>query len=308
MILMEKLLRAGVNRWSSISAVIGNCSRPGWIAIEAMRHDDVVGLCSDVLDVYNKHIHLIDENEAHLWLKMPPPYTPQPETWVRLSKGRYKGDLAYVWDFDEVQWLATVMVVPRLDYSGRPKSKKGKGKERQKTRDPQALFNPRLIRQLYGASSVETRNQTFVYKGRYFKDGYEELYTGDFLPEEAFPTLDELEPFESVTCISAELMSYFRSLAEVQRLKPGDNVVVTSGQSQGCLGTIFDISGNEATVDLVYKTTRETIELHRLRKNVMVGDYVQVVAGPENGKNGWVVSMSNQSLQIYDHDSGMEVS
>ncbi|KAG5648639.1 hypothetical protein H0H81_006942 [Sphagnurus paluster] len=208
---------------------------------------------------------------------MPAPYSPKPDTWVHLSKGRYKGDLAYVWDFDEEQWLATALVVPRLDYSGKPQ--KGKGKQKQKTRHSQGLFNQRLIKQLYG----------------------------DFLPEEAFPTVDELSAFELASCISAERMHHFRELAEAQRLKPGDYVVVADGQSKGCLGTVHSISGNEAVVDLEGETAQETVALRQLRKNVVVGDHVQIVAGPEAGKYGWVVSISGQSLEIYDQDGAKEV-
>ncbi|KAG5634282.1 hypothetical protein H0H81_002546 [Sphagnurus paluster] len=187
-VLMNKIMRAGVGCWA-VSTVIENYSRPGWIAVESKSHKDVVRLCSDVLNVYPKDVHSIDPSDAHLWLKMPAPYSPKPDTWVRLSKGRYKGDLVYVWDFDEEQWLATALVVPRLDYSG--KLQKGKGKQKQKTQHSQGLFNQRLIKQLYGASSIERRNQVFLFQGRCFKDRYEELFTGDFLPEEAFPTVDE---------------------------------------------------------------------------------------------------------------------
>ena len=38
-------------------------------------------------------------------------------SWVRITKGPYKDDLAKVVDLDESRNMATMQIVPRLDYA-----------------------------------------------------------------------------------------------------------------------------------------------------------------------------------------------
>ncbi|KAG6834128.1 hypothetical protein H0H93_011670, partial [Arthromyces matolae] len=146
--LFNKYLMGG-QAYPEIRSIIGRRTRPGSIYIEASSQKDVLNLCRDVSDVYINKITPIPMPDARHCLNHPPVNNPKPHSWARIAKSSlYKGDLAYVYAYDERKG-ANVIVIPRVDISRR--------RSRTERRPPQALLKLEDIILQLGKDAVETR-------------------------------------------------------------------------------------------------------------------------------------------------------
>ncbi|KAF5387717.1 hypothetical protein D9615_000276 [Tricholomella constricta] len=253
-----------------------------------------------------KRVHFVEPSDAPAWLQETPAFTPRSQSWIRLTKYPYKGDLAYVQHFGEM-WpgQARILVVPRLKLQ--PPSSVSAGKRKRTGRPPQALFDANFVRSIYGDGSVETRNQVFVFKGQVYQDGYLQTDTDLFYPQEATPTPAEIDRFQHAQEIPKGFLEHSSEVAAAKRLRIGDHVKVTTGQAQGSLGTIESISGNEASLILRNGSLRLSVALDALRKDLSIGDEIIVRDGPKAGTVGWVIAVSGEGLVIYDREHAQEM-
>ncbi|KAF5374689.1 hypothetical protein D9615_008921 [Tricholomella constricta] len=304
-ILMEKVFRSA-GQYLSVASIVGRASRPGWIVVEATQLSDVRELCQGVSNIFPQRVHFVEPSDAPAWLQETPAFTPRSQSWIRLTKYPYKGDLAYVQHFGEM-WpgQARILVVPRLKLQ--PPSSVSAGKRKRTGRPPQALFDANFVRSIYGDGSVETRNQVFVFKGQVYQDGYLQTDTDLFYPQEATPTPAELDRFQRAQEILKGFLEHSLEVAAAKRLRIGDHVKVTTGQAQGSLGTIESISGNEASLILRNGSLRLSVALDALRKDLSIGDEIIVRDGPKAGTVGWVIAVSGEGLVIYDREHAQEM-
>ncbi|KAF5383034.1 hypothetical protein D9615_004927 [Tricholomella constricta] len=304
-ILMEKVFRSA-GQYLSVASIVGRASRPGWIVVEATQLSDVRELCQNVSNIFPQRVHFVEPSDAPAWLQETPAFTPRSQSWIRLTKYPYKGDLAYVQHFGEM-WpgQARILVVPRLKLQ--PPSSVSAGKRKRTGRPPQALFDANFVRSIYGDGSVETRNQVFVFKGQVYQDGYLQTDTDLFYPQEATPTPAEFDRFQHAQEIPKGFLEHSLEVAAAKRLRIGDHVKVTTGQAQGSLGTIESISGNEASLILRNGSLRLSVALDALRKDLSIGDEIIVRDGPKAGTVGWVIAVSGEGLVIYDREHAQEI-
>ncbi|KAF5381315.1 hypothetical protein D9615_008287 [Tricholomella constricta] len=304
-ILMEKVFRSA-GQYLSVASIVGRVSRPGWIVVEATQLSDVRELCQGVSNIFPQRVHFVEPSDAPAWLQETPAFTPRSQSWIRLTKYPYKGDLAYVQHFGEM-WpgQARILVVPRLKLQ--PPSSVSAGKRKHTGRPPQALFDANFVRSIYGDSSVETRNQVFVFKGQVYQDGYLQTDTDLFYPQEATPTPAEIDRFQHAQEIPKGFLKHSLEVAAAKRLRIGDHVKVTTGQAQGSLGTIESISGNEASLILRNGSLHLSVALDALRKDLSIGDEIIVRDGPKAGTVGWVIAVSGEGLVIYDREHAQEI-
>ncbi|KAF5371360.1 hypothetical protein D9615_009683 [Tricholomella constricta] len=311
-LLMEKIVRSG-SLGSTVKSIIGRVSQPGWIVVEAAKSSDVQEVCQGISDVFWQYIQVIEPNDAPSCLKEAISYTPLRPSWLRLTKHPYRGDIAYVEDFDV--WGVKVLVVPRINLQPRTTTQHGKRKRTQaaspalrpKTRlsRPQpALFDVDKVRQVWGSKAVEKRNQTFVFRRNEYRDGYLCLKTEDFYPEAAIPTPDELRFFEHY--IPDDFLRSTLEIMGARRLLLGQPVKVADGQAQGAVGIVESIVGDEAIVHISTDDVKLSLPLNALRKYIRIGDEVIVDAGPHAGMTGWVISVIEDTILVHDHKTMRE--
>ncbi|KAF5378194.1 hypothetical protein D9615_007593 [Tricholomella constricta] len=312
-LLMEKIIRAG-EQDQGIKSIIGRVSRPGWIVVEANSASDVRELCQGVTDVFGKQIHVIEPEDGPSCLKEANLFTPATPSWIRLTKQPYRGDLAYVNEVGVGE--ADVLVVPRLKLqrrssAGHAKRKRGstisaQPGQKKSTRPEQALFDHEKVREIFGDKAVQRKNQTYVFKGNEYLDGYLWLQTDEYYPEAATPTPEELSLFQHSKSISKEFLQRTLEVMGAVSLRLGDRVKVAEGEAQGAFGVVQNIVGNEADVHLSSEDVQLTLPVKNLRKNIRIGDEVIVRAGPHAGVTGWVIT-SGDTVLVYDHKTAREV-
>jgi transcription elongation factor SPT5 len=100
--------------------------------------------------------------------------------WVRIKRGKYKGDLAQVVDPDESQSRALVRLVPRIDLHAITAKKQGASSQLKRKRGiiaaPQRLFNADEVQSAGGTVEKKFDSQTRVYyhmfEGEKYNNGF----------------------------------------------------------------------------------------------------------------------------------------
>ena len=301
--LMEKALESA-ERLFEVYSVIGRVSLPGWIVIEASRICDVKAFCEGVNNIYAGDVHFINPDDGPRYLKEPPSYTPVANSWVRLHRYPYRGDLAFIRSVQPSSLSATVIVIPRIDFNSLAANT---GKRKRGHRPIQSLFDANKVAAAYGRESVQRRNPgVFIFKGDIYKDGYLELEV-ESLRAEATPSKEELLSFGFCPLIPLDFVKRNLDLLHSETLNSGDTVKVAKGALAGSLGRIHTVHQGEAEV-LTSTNTRVTLPVSVLRRNFEVGDNVIVAIGKEAGMTGLVVSVIGENITLWDVECAKEAS
>lgn len=265
--------------------------------------------------------------------EVPDTYQPREGGWVRLSKGLYKGDIAFITGVRPSLQI-NVIVVPRVIYE--PSHKKQvaitvapEDLEEDSTfawqydpdpellkrwgpdRPLQSLFRPDLAKRGY-PRACKPINRICLFKGVFYdQDGYtilKELDTDWYTPEDAVPTAEEYSRFSASTDIPADVRRKTIERITSMSFHTNDAVKVIDGESRGLFGRIVALRENEADLFLPLQGSTSTIPLTSLRKDLRIGDEVRVESGPDKGFTGWVVNKDEEFVWLFNHQTGTEVS
>ncbi|RDB29330.1 Transcription elongation factor SPT5 [Hypsizygus marmoreus] len=280
-----------------IRSVVARVSLPGWILLEALQRTDIETLCQGMRHVFIHDIHLVSSTEAPMYLTQPQTYTPRPHSWVRIRHGLYRGDLAFVLHVDSRTLEPELLVVPRVRL---PAPSAYQQKKARKGRPDQAILDIHAIEDAYGADAITHRNQSWLFKGKLYRDGLLYISKVDLLSGEATPTLNEVKMFRSSTLIPGGCLDRAMALIASEDLQVGDLVRVVGGGSGGLTGSITDLSRDgEANVSLLPNRTSISLPRDCLRRQAVIGDEVTIVAGDHVGKVGWVVAAEVDFVVVF---------
>ncbi|OBZ68262.1 Transcription elongation factor SPT5 [Grifola frondosa] len=202
--------------------------------------------------------------------------------WVRLRKGLYKSDVAYI-----------------ADVSG----------------TTMQLFDPVLIRGSYGASSVIQKGEDFSFKNRIFnKHGLEELSVslGDVEFGHISLSATDIVPFFEANPQNDDLRIDIAKTARIvnhdalKTLAFGDRVRVYKGEQQGLFGYYHGSEGEKAAlVQIEHGNLSESmrIPIDDLERYFKIGDAVRVRTGRYGNRKGFVTRIENHSVYIVDEDA-----
>lgn len=262
----------------------------------------------------NYFISMVDVEDRHLLLSMDtmdsrPPI--KPRSWVRMKRGKYRGDLGLVEGVDLGTLECTAYFVPRISIDR--KRKRG-------VRAPQAPFDLEAIKERFGPNAAERRNGIYLFKGNIFQHGllYSQFHMTNLSINGINPTPQELEPFRA----TGELWE--KSQAFIEPIKVGDWVRVVSGALIGFVGEIVDVSDmtlkisgrkkdghwedtdvllpNEATRRPKWGGSQRDIRevlTRDVRKAFEPGDFVQVMSGKDRGLEGFLVDVEDEFGIVY---------
>ncbi|KAG6914122.1 hypothetical protein DXG01_002330, partial [Tephrocybe rancida] len=221
-VLLEKALLGG--SVFSVASVIGR-----WIYVEAPNVDDVQTLCKNVSNVFTRRIEFISPEDALSCLKEPPLFQPRASSWIRLTVSPYRGDLAFVRQYNARRG-AEVLVVPRVNLVRRIRRKLGnpdKGKRTSEARPAQALLREDYVKHLLGEQSVESKStREFRFRSRNYVDGYLSLVMHKFTPHEILPLPSEISLFADSYEIPQELFKAASNRSAALQLSISDLVKV----------------------------------------------------------------------------------
>lgn len=228
--------------------------------------------------------------------------------WVRIKRGRYKGDLAQVDDVEPNGLDASLRIVPRLDYGlnedlnappvdGGPKGQMAKRK-RQGTkaakRPPPRLFSEvdakkKHIKFLKSNSSLGKRH--WEYYGDTYINGFlvKDFKVHHLDTDNVRPELEEVALFsaggqgETEELDLSSLVANAKSKITGESFMPGDMIEVYEGEQQGVYGKTVSVHADIVTMHITNGDLQgQNIEVpvKNLRKRFRAGDHVKVI-----GKN-----------------------
>ncbi|KAG2136428.1 hypothetical protein DEU56DRAFT_756334 [Suillus clintonianus] len=221
-------------------------------------------------------------------LKLPDP------CWVRIKLGKYKGDIAYVFDPEQTNNFVQVLIPPRDFPYPMPKGSV-------------ALFDRSRIP---ANSSTDIIRRGIVvgwsYKG--------EEYYGGLLKKNFHRYMIELIYVPHPDAIRLHLQSGFdvsfvkkaETTYSLQMLRAGDSVRLTRGEFPSEIGTVLAVdhqSGGTLTIELKLDGVSTKIEsrLQDVERVFWVGDEVKVVAGVYLGIQGHIVSKMGDMYDVCQH-------
>jgi transcription elongation factor SPT5 len=314
MSLMRKVMSTP-NQVYNVASVIGRRSLPGWIFLEAEHLTDVHHLCKDVHHIFLSNTHPADSQDILAYLTESPAHVPTEGSWIRIHKGPYTGDLAFVIDILSGGLEVTVRIVPRINLNpgdvSTGKRKRGKASseipaEAAKKPD-QRLFDPSTVAAVYGENSVEPRNQVFIFQDEIYRDGLLEIdIDGPFM--EGHPTREELMLFAKCPTVPPEYIKTALDLLSATELRNGDTVKIIAGQLNGSIGKIQNHRTTEADIFIDGLKEAVAIPISYLRRCFAIGDHVKVVMGDEKGSTGMVTSITQDIVGVWDIDQAQQVS
>ncbi|KAJ7084283.1 transcription elongation factor Spt5 [Mycena belliarum] len=308
-------------------------SLPGMIYVEASSSQQVSLACNGLVGVYlSRGIQLVPiEEMASLLQIKKQDLTVTPNSWVRIKRGTYQGDLAQVVDITETGEYVGVKFIPRIDLNPRDDgSLEGPtGKKRKKTniagsgtaRPPQRLFNYEEVVGVWGRKNVVKRNQAYVFQNETYKDGFieKDLKLSQLTLEDVDPTLEEITQFarrqdggeSGETVMDLSIIAEASRKAAISVLQPGDHIEVFEGEQSGVHGVVEEINQDVVTITAVgvdFDGQKVDLPARSVRKRFKAGDHVKVMTGQNADETGLVVSVSENVVTFLSDMSMQEVS
>ncbi|KAJ3567379.1 hypothetical protein NP233_g6404 [Leucocoprinus birnbaumii] len=294
----------------------------GRIYLEARTKLNAITVCKPLQGVRWWETQFVTRKDAMKLLNQrPAPFTPHPNMWICLARQPYVNDLAFVkevlnWDF------LRVIVIPRMRYYRA-------GDFTQHFKRPVASpFKLERALTISGPQSLKTIGSGLMAQHLYFNihydfncplDSYSSYDTSGFLDlvvssseyleVDVYPQLSDVTPFMNCVSIPHEFKLLTIRLAENQKLRNGDQVLViptglsgntNSDRHAGRVGVIVDISNTTAYITFASPNFQEAVQipLTSIHRHFRVGDYIRVKAGDSQGRVGWVTCINDVEEQI----------
>lgn len=294
---------------------------PGRIYAEVANRQAVVDACKG-LRVFS--FAPIPLEEWHQ-ISVRGPRNPQDEplnigSWARLRRSNlYKGDLAYVLEVALYSDIVKVAVVPRIDYEPHATKRKGKAPI------PDAgLFDPERIARIYGSGAVVERRDEceYLFQGSTYRRGLAifSIMGTHTLRRELQPRLEELAPFKTAIFVDDNIDRSLHA-ASIHFWREGDRLEAVKGEFQGVRGHLscVDFHLRSARMQITCKVTTDgrvvdfpqeilDVPLEHLRRLLLQGDGVRVVAGNYRGRQGIVFSALDEDITFFDTQTSTLVS
>lgn len=306
-----------------ISAMARKDHCQGFIYIEAHRLVDVHNALQGINWVTSKKsIKLVEIKEMPQLLHINKPKKLQPGDWVRIKRGKYKGDLAQVDDVEPNGLDASLRVVPRLDYGlnedlnappvdggfkGQMSKRKRQGSKVPK-RLPQRLFSEvdakkKHLKFLKSNSSLGKRH--WEYHGDTYINGYlvKDFKVHHLETDNVRPMLEEVAKFsaggqgETEELDLSSLLAKAKSNVTGGSFMPGEMVEVYAGEQQGVYGKTISVHADIVTMHVTngeLQGQNIDVPVKGLRKRFNAGDHVKVI-----GKNRYADEVG-MVLQVQD--------
>ncbi|KAL7072356.1 hypothetical protein ACQ4LE_008989 [Meloidogyne hapla] len=227
--------------------------------------------------------------------------TLKPGSYVRLTRGIYKDDLAQVDLVDVAQNRVHLKLVPRIDYTrlrGALKNQEENRPLRNKRRPLPAPFDLDRIKAIGG--EVTNDGDFYIFESSHYRRGflYKAFPMNAIIVDGVRPSLNELEHFQdSAEDLKKELEStHLRE--KKHNFSPGDNVEVTDGELANLRGKIQSIDGDKIVILPEHEDLNEplTLNAYELKKYFKAGDHVRVIGGRYEGDTGLIVRVEDKMV------------
>ncbi|KIK35397.1 hypothetical protein CY34DRAFT_96149, partial [Suillus luteus UH-Slu-Lm8-n1] len=219
--------------------------------------------------------------------------------WVRVKHGKYKGDIAQVFDSDLPNDFIAVLVPPReFPYSMPSGSRSLLDRSRLPTGDAVSDIQR-------GAEVVGCQ-----YKGeRYYMGLLLKNIRRDRLERVICPHADDiklhLQSGWNQSFLKATVVAF-----SMQFLRAGDWARIVKGDLSSTIGQVLstDLPAGSLTLELILSGRREEtdVRLEDIKRVFHIGDTVRVVAGPYLGVEGHIIQMEDDVFRLCQNVSKEE--
>eukprot|EP01088_Endostelium_zonatum_P020869 TRINITY_DN78_c0_g1_i1.p1 TRINITY_DN78_c0_g1~~TRINITY_DN78_c0_g1_i1.p1 ORF type:complete len:1177 (+),score=447.91 TRINITY_DN78_c0_g1_i1:70-3531(+) len=256
-------------------------------------------------------------------------------SWVKIKKsGRtaYSGDIGQIYELNETKTMATVRLIPRLDYT----KKDGGSDDRNnaaKTKPPARPFNFEEAKEAFGKNSIDVKTDQGTKKVYYILFGKEKFING-FLhkkmkitsleTQDIVPSIDVVQQFvtqeagDASASKGVEADEIARAMATVNvkkraNLAKGDLVKVIEGDLKHLMGVVQSVDDESVTIlpkheDLKDPLTFKGAEIDHLSKHFEIGVHVKVIGGRHEGETGMIIRLEQGIATIYTDVTMKEIS
>ena len=172
-----------------------------------------------------------------------------------------------------------------------------------KIRTKPSLFDPNKVREIYGDKSLTKRNNGWIFRHNEYNGGLLILSVNLFELSNlnVNPTLEEIYLFRASQ--DRVVVDAAAALASTLKLRINDKVKVVVGKLQGTSGYLTEIH-DDGTVTVVAKD-EQVMPLKLLRWEICnlfsPGDFVRVLFGEHQGKEGFIVDLEGNTATVYHH-------
>jgi transcription elongation factor SPT5 len=273
---------------------------PGVIYIEAFTITAVKDALRGVSGIIRSHlgplIDLVPLDDRIPLLKMPGSISDaiKPGAFARIKdRGLYRNDLAVIKEFDETTLVARVLLVPRQFEPGRL------GKRKRVTRPAPALFDPEVVKRIYGKDSVQQLNQVWSFKNSIYCNGLVEKDLIFYLLSDGGP---KPEPSEIDLFLQSRDPWVLNSMnTSGILLHARDRVQVVAGTFRGLTGRLLGISENNIVTVQADDADPQSqdVYLSEVCRLFRLGDEVDVLYGKSKGAVGFIIELDGASAVIY---------
>jgi transcription elongation factor len=221
--------------------------------------------------------------------------------WVRIKRGRYKGDIGYVFDPDQLNGLIAVLI-PLRDFPYSMSQGSVALLDRSRLPNDKPISDIFLGEQVVGCS----------YKGeKYYKGLLLKHFDRDCLELVTCPHVDDIR-LHLQSGWDSPFLGKTKVAFSMQFLRTGDAVRVIVGELRSWVATVtsVDHSYGSASLELILdgRTRQAQMRLEDIEKVFRVGDMVRVVAGSHLGLEGYIIQMSEEIFHVCQDISGEQAS
>lgn len=287
----------------------------GYIYIEAKKPEAIQTALTGMVNVYTNQKLLVPVREYPDLLKQVKSSDVEivPGIYVRLTRGKYKGDLAMVDNLSENGLDVRCKLVPRLDYGKNDDFDKDGKRIRSKINPVPRLFSEHEAR-MYDSEGLQPGRgpRSFIYKGEEYIEGflYKDFKLQFIQTKDVHPTLEELDRFQAgneedgfdISAVAASLKSKKLGTGNGSAFQAGDKVEIRRGEQARTIGKVLTTSLNEVTITITdsgdpeFVNQKLTVPGNDLRKVFTPGDHVKVVEGKHADETGLVIKIDNDSV------------
>jgi len=211
---------------------------------------------------------------------------PKVGKWVEVLKGLYNGDVGYV---DSVEpWGVQLFLVPRIPAS-KPSNVLPFKRKRSRPCATPTLFDPLVIKQVYGVESRRVQENCYRFKGCDFEYGL-------ILKQFDFSSISTAVHPMDLSLFSLFLESQHPKLLRDKCSFPrplewdfaqGDEVCLSSLTSDTDHGIINSLLMDSVEVDFGTKKGVVRVPWLDIHKVINPGDFVEITGGEYRGRTGW---------------------
>lgn len=315
----KKRTLARLGRPLEVLSVFQRDAFKGYIYIEAKKPEAIQQALTGMVNVYANQRIIVPVSEYPDLLKQVKSTDVEivPGIYVRITRGKYKNDLAIVDNLSENGLEVRCKLVPRLDYGKNDETTYDGKVIKLKIRPMPNLFNEQEAR-TYDQEGLQTGRglRSYIYRGDEYQDGFlfKDFKLQYIQTKDIHPRLDELDLFQSgsrtgdgmdLANVAATLKnSKTQDGGQSSAFQPGDNVEIRRGEQAKTVGKVVGVSLNEVTIVVVDAGDKQminreiTVTSGDLRKVFALGDHVKVIEGKHTDRTGLVIRLDGDSVVL----------